>query len=108
MRRAHFLQIAFLFIASAYLTEAIAKQFEPQETTATARAFLDLGLEQYRAGRFLEAIEIFKEAIRFKPDYAEAYNNLGMAYANIDRYSEAVESLRTSIRLDPEFARAYY
>ena len=41
MRRAHFLQIAFLFLASACLTEAIAKQFEPQEMTA-ACAFLEL------------------------------------------------------------------
>lgn len=48
-----------------------------------------------------EAVEAFKEAIRLKPEWAEAYSGLGVAYNCLRRFGESVEALRQAIRLTP-------
>jgi len=42
-----------------------------------AKAYFERGVESFREGRFQEGIELVKEAIRRKPDFAEAYNSWG-------------------------------
>jgi tetratricopeptide (TPR) repeat protein len=43
-------------------------------------------------GRNQEATEAYGQAIRLKPDCAEAHNNLGNAYANLGRWQKAIEA----------------
>ena len=47
---------------------------------------------------FKEAIVAYKQAIRIKPDDAEAHNNLGIAYRKSGMHIEAIEALKQSIR----------
>jgi Flp pilus assembly protein TadD len=49
-----------------------------------------LGIAHVRTGRTDEAIREFQEAIRLKPDYADARNNLGVAVATKDQLIAAV------------------
>lgn len=58
-------------------------------------------------GRYEEAIQAYKEAIRLKPDYA-AYNNLANTYYELGRYEEAIRAIQQAIRLEPEHAGGYY
>ena len=53
-------------------------------------------------------IEAYKEAIRIKPDYAEAHNNLGGTFGNLGMYREAVEAYKEAIRIKPDFAEAHF
>ncbi len=39
-----------------------------------------LGLAHYRSGKYKEAIESFKQAIKLDPDLAAAHTFLGVAY----------------------------
>ena len=43
-----------------------------------------------------------REAIRLKPDYAEAHNNLGIALTDQGKLDEAVAEYREAIRLKPD------
>ena len=47
------------------------------------------------------------EAIRLKPDYADAYNNRGNAKQKLGQYDAAVADYDEAIRLNPDMAEAY-
>ena len=49
-----------------------------------------------------EAIAEYREAIRLKPDFAEAHNNLGNALQAKGKLDEAIAEYREAIRLKPD------
>jgi tetratricopeptide (TPR) repeat protein len=49
----------------------------------------------------------YREAIRLKPDLAEAHNNVGIALGDRGDPDGAIAEYREAIRLEPEFAEAY-
>jgi len=59
-------------------------------------------------GRYSEAIEAYKEAIRINPDYWEAHHGLGWVYSGLGRYKEAIEAYKQAIRIYPDDAFAHY
>jgi tetratricopeptide (TPR) repeat protein len=59
-------------------------------------------------GHVEEAIAHFKEALRLKPDYAEAHNNLGHALETQGRIEEALAQYNEALRLMPGLASAHY
>jgi len=58
-------------------------------------------------GRQADAIAHYEEALRLRPDYAEAHSNLGMALASIGRTQEAIAHYKEALRLKPGFAEAH-
>jgi len=54
-----------------------------------------------------KAIEYLNEAIKLRPDWAEAYNNRGNAYGDIRQHQRAIEDYNEAIRLKPDYALAY-
>ena len=44
----------------------------------------------------------FREAIRLKPNYADAHLNLGITLANAGHVAEAINELETANRLQPD------
>ena len=59
-------------------------------------------------GRLAEAIAHYEEAVRLKPDFAEAHNNLGSALQSIPgRLNKAVAHYGEALRLRPGFAEAH-
>src|ERR1035438_268416 len=59
-------------------------------------------------GRLAEAIAHYEEAVRLKPDFAEAHNNLGSALESIPgRLNKAVAHYGEALRLRPGFAEAH-
>ncbi len=60
-----------------------------------------------KAHMYTEAVEAYNEAIRLKPDYADAYVNLGVAYYRLERYLEAVNAYAQAIRIRPVNLSAY-
>jgi len=57
-------------------------------------------------GQTDEAISQYREAIRLKPDYAEACNNLGNALSDKGQFDEAISQYQQAIRLKPDYAEA--
>jgi tetratricopeptide (TPR) repeat protein len=58
-------------------------------------------------GQYQRAIENYSEAIRIKPDYAQAYYNRGVTYAAIGQHQHAVEDYDKAIRIRPNSAADY-
>ena len=49
----------------------------------------------------------YEEALRIKPDYAEAHNNFAMVLMQVGRMDEAVAHYRDALKDSPNFAQAY-
>jgi len=99
------------------LAEATANPQSPDAQYRLGRAYLDivdgtygpLGLADEQ-----KAVNAFKEAVRLKPDFAEAYEGLGEAYGDLDEADthvnhlrEKVEAYKQAIRLKPDYVEAY-
>ena len=75
---------------------------------ASWMAHNNLGLALVQAGSRTEAMAHFIEAIRLKPDCADAHNNLGNALAKIPgRRPEAITEFETALRIEPGMAQAH-
>jgi tetratricopeptide (TPR) repeat protein len=54
-----------------------------------------------------EAITQYSEAIRLKPDYADAFNNRGNVYSDLKWYVKAIDDYSDYIRLRPNDPDGY-
>jgi Tfp pilus assembly protein PilF len=57
-------------------------------------------------GRLPEAIQIFEEALRIKPDYAEGHRNLGGVLEETGKHEEAIAHYEEALRIKPHYAEA--
>ena len=55
-----------------------------------------------------DALAAYAEAIRLKPEYAEAYNNRGAVKDELGRHDDALADYAEAIRLKPDHASPYY
>ena len=53
------------------------------------------------------ALQDYNEAIRLKPDYADAFNNRGIARKAKGDLEGALQDYNEAIRLKPDFAEAF-
>ena len=74
----------------------------------TAEYWFYLGYYYGEAKMHREALEAYKQAIRIKPDLAEAHYNLGVAYRKLGMYKEAIKAYKQAIRIKPDDADAHY
>jgi len=65
------------------------------------------GVIYFRLGQYQKAMMNFHEAIRVKPDYAEAYYNLGIIYHTLGQHEVALKNFNEAIRIMPNHAGAY-
>lgn len=90
----------------------IRKRGEGQKASLTAAQprtpedFLNLSLEQYRAGRFEECIESARKALALRPGYAEAYNNIAAAYNSMGKWDEGIAAAEEALRVNPAYELA--
>ena len=73
-----------------------------------AQAFVRIGVEQTNKGNLKEAAEAFVEAIKLKPNYAEAYHCLGNVFNVGGRLEAAENCLQKAIQLNPNYCEAYH
>jgi Ca-activated chloride channel family protein len=85
-----------------WLVVAVAAGQKDDAATYNAR-----GLEAYKAGKYPDAINFFKQAIKLRKDYVEPYLNLGNAYVQIEEYRKAVESFKQATKFAPSSAIAF-
>ena len=86
---------------------AVANIVEEKDNALAARAWISSG---YLVGEKnpKDAIFAYDQAIRLKPDYADAYNNRGAAKYLLGRHDDALADYDEAIRLKPDYAEAYY
>ena len=100
------LSLAFVclsvFASPPASTIATAIQDGNDATALNAR-----GLQLYTAGKYEEAVNAYKEAIKLKEDYADAHHNLGDAYFQLNQFKEAIDAYKKAIRYQPNLPTAY-
>ncbi len=72
-------------------------------------------LESFQRGRdfhakkdYTKAVQAFQEAIKAKPDFAEAYHGAGMSYGAMRKTDLAIENFRQAVRLKPDVPYFHY
>ncbi|RJQ54812.1 MAG: tetratricopeptide repeat protein [Nitrospiraceae bacterium] len=67
-----------------------------------------LGYFLIEAGAYKDAIDVFKEAVRLKPGFADAYYYLGDAYEKSGKDSKAAGAYRKAVKAAPDFTDAHF
>ena len=83
------------------------KPLSQQNQSISAETHLYRGNDKYKSGDYEGAIADYTQAIRLKPDYADAYNNRGIAKDDLGQYLAAIADYDTAIRLKPDYADTY-
>jgi tetratricopeptide (TPR) repeat protein len=69
--------------------------------------FSNLAAALREQGKLDEAITACRQAVRIRPDYAEAHCNLGAVLSDQGKPDEAVAAYRRALRIRPDYAEAY-
>ena len=72
-----------------------------------ALALFNCGVAYSAIRDFQSATEQYSEAIRLKPEYAEAFTNRGICKACLGRHAEAIADFDNAICIEPENYNAY-
>jgi tetratricopeptide (TPR) repeat protein len=67
----------------------------------------NLGIAYDKIGKYAEAVEEFREALRLDPGYIEVHNNIAVACSKMELIEEAINELEAAIRFKPEYAEAH-
>lgn len=78
------------------------------KSSLKARPHFALGLAFEGQENHDEAIAHYSEALRIKPNYAEAHNNLGGLYLKKKWVDKAIFHLQQAIQISPRHAKAHY
>jgi tetratricopeptide (TPR) repeat protein len=68
----------------------------------------NIGVSLAEEGKIKEAVYHYNEAIRIKPDYADAYNNRGTIYGGLKQFQLAIGNFDKAIALKSDYAKAFY
>jgi len=74
---------------------------EAAEIGYEAELYRYIGRSLLDEGDLDEAIQHLNEALRLRPDFADAWNDIGVALLKQERYAEAITPLQSAAALDP-------
>ena len=63
--------------------------------------FYNLGLDESKKENFAKAIENYKKAIVYDPNFAFCYDNIGICYRRLNDFDKAIEYYEKSLKIDP-------
>lgn len=78
---------------------ALVPQTPSADRIASARKCLQQGLELMESRQLTQAAEIFRRALQFDPEYADAYAALGRTYFKLREWQKAIENLNRATSL---------
>jgi len=84
--------------------------FAADEAQGPAREAVNKAMKAYREGKCDDALIAANEAIKIKPDDAEAYNARGLGYYckhQKEFFFKSIEDFDLAIKLKPDFSNAY-
>ncbi|KAK1444883.1 TPR repeat containing protein [Babesia gibsoni] len=65
------------------------------------------GNEAFKAGRYMEAVQHFTEAIKLNPSDGILYSNRSGAYASMNMFQQALEDAMQCVTLKPDWPKSY-
>ncbi|KAL5727879.1 hypothetical protein ACHQM5_001023 [Ranunculus cassubicifolius] len=86
---------------SGSLCRALSTRMDPEELKV-------MGNEDFKDGRFVEALELYEAAIAIDPNKAAYRSNKSAALTALGRLLEAVFECREAIKIEPSYHRAHH
>ncbi|KAI0512330.1 hypothetical protein KFK09_012969 [Dendrobium nobile] len=86
--------------ASSSICRALSRRLDPEELK-------EMGNEEYKNGRYAEAVALYERAILIDPEKASYRSNKAAALMGLGLLLDAVEDCREAIRIDPYYFRAH-
>jgi Flp pilus assembly protein TadD len=77
-----------------------------QKDGERALPFLRQAEAAFSQNNFADAAQAYRQALKVKPDLAEAHYGLGLALARLERYQEAVNSFQAALHHKPGWSKA--
>jgi S1-C subfamily serine protease len=59
------------------------------------------GCSYLELSMYKEAIKLYKQSLKIKPDFADVYVNLGVAYYKLGNYTDSIDAYKRAIRIKP-------
>jgi tetratricopeptide (TPR) repeat protein len=82
------------------------KPVEPDSAPSDPLALVNLSAQYCQNGKYQKCLSAAQEALRLKPDSAEAYNNMAAAYLSMQRWDEGIAAARKALSLKPGYEDA--
>jgi tetratricopeptide (TPR) repeat protein len=82
--------------------DQLVKLEETVKKDPTPENYLDLSLNYYNKGLYDKSVEACKQAIKLKPNYADAYSNMGAAYNMMKQWDKGIEACTKALELQPD------
>lgn len=112
MKREYFISILlFLLVLScARQGKKPSPAVQPETREALevkAENFVSNGIDFYRAKKYDQAIEQWKQALKLIPDDAEVHNFVGLAYHKTGKLDSAIAAYSEAVKYDPQYHQAW-
>ena len=91
-------------LSEQYLRQALGTRKNMLDRS-DIETFNRLGLMLRRQGKWQEAVEEYRQALKVSPEDAGLYYNIAMAYTEGRRYVEAFRHLERALSINPELWR---
>lgn len=85
-----------------------AERLKDQLESLDADGLKEKGNEEYKNGRYAEAVALYERAIAKDQERASYWSNKAAALISLGRLLEAVADCKTAVRIDPTYYRAHY
>jgi Tetratricopeptide repeat len=72
----------------------------------TPEDYLNESLKDFQSGQYAESIASAREALRLRPEYAQAWNNIAVSDVALGRFDEAIGAAQHALRINPDFQLA--
>jgi tetratricopeptide (TPR) repeat protein len=86
--------------------DPVATAEEQARRVPTPENYLNLSLQYYQKQRYQDSIAAAREALKLKPDYAEADNNIAAAFNGLGMWDDAISAGKEALRIKPDFQLA--
>jgi tetratricopeptide (TPR) repeat protein len=79
-----------------------------RSTDPTMAISIEEGVRHYISGRYTEAVEAFKQALRTRPDDGQIYRELGKSYFALGDYPRGIRALKKAVRINAYDVESLY
>ena len=73
----------------------------PHEPYSESKRLYREGVKYALAGLYPQAVQIFQQALKLDPQFADAHFALGHAYSDMGRWQNAIDSFERAVKLNP-------
>lgn len=92
-------------MAAALLLYPFIRQRQPLPP-GTPEDYLNESMKDFQSGHYAESITSARQALRLRPEYAQAWNNIAVSDVAMGRFDEAIGAAQHALRINPDFQLA--